>query len=141
MAYTAQPYQIAYFVKSRWADTPAQMLQSLLTQALQDTHYFYMVGASPASGYYDYVLNTQLLQFEQTFSGHGSEFYITLRAQLIKTASNQVIATRQWTVIEAAPENTPYGGVIAANRATVKMLERVAAFCSLVTDPSSVRLM
>jgi len=129
MAYTTQPYQVAYFAKSRWADTPAQMLQSLLVEALQNTHYFYAVGMSPMLGQYDYVLNMQLLQFEQRFSGLASEIIITLRAQISKPADNAVIATRQFTIVEPALVNTPYGGVVAANKATARLLTAVRKFC------------
>ncbi|MCD6039832.1 MAG: hypothetical protein K0S27_1232 [Gammaproteobacteria bacterium] len=131
MAYTLQSYQISYFAKNRWADTPAQMVHSLLVQTLQDMHYFYAVGMPPMSGYYDYVLNTQLLQFEQRFSGDLSQFIITLRVQLVKMGNNQIIATRQFTAVEPALENTPHGGVVAANRATTKILAQVARFCSV----------
>ncbi len=129
MAYSTQPYQVAYFSKSSWAVTPAQMLQSLLAQTLQNTHYFYAVSSASSIGYYDYVLNMQLLQFEQRFFAHSSDVIITLRVQLIKSASNQVVAAKQFTVIEAAPENTPYGGVVAANRATANILAQIARFC------------
>lgn len=129
MVYTAQPYQVAYFAKSRWADTPTQMLQSLLVQALQDTHYFYVVGLSPGLGQYDYTLNMQLLQFEQRFFGHSSKVFMTLRVQIIKVANNQVVATKQFSVEETAPESSPYGGVVAANQATAKTLAQVTRFC------------
>lgn len=129
MAYTTQPYQVAYFVKSRWADTPSQMLQSLLTEALQNTHYFYAVGVSPVLSQYDYVLNMQLLQFEQRFSGHMSEILITLRAQISKTANGQVVAAKQFTIVEPTLANTPYAGVVAANKGTAKLLAQVTKFC------------
>lgn len=129
MAYTSNPYQVAYFAKSRWIDTPAQMLQPLLAQALQDTHYFYAIGLPPALGQYDYILNTRLLQFEQHFAGSSSQFLITLRAQIVKTINNQVIAAKQFTVVEPAFENTPYGGVVAANKAIAKILFQVTQFC------------
>src|SRR5262249_9060468 len=32
MAYTIKPYQIAYFSKNQWAETPTEMLQPLLVQ-------------------------------------------------------------------------------------------------------------
>jgi len=129
MAYTMQPYQVAYFAKSRWADTPPQMLQSLLAEALQNTHYFYAVGVSPVLGQYDYVLNMQLVQFVQRFSGRGSEVLITLRTQISKPADNQVIAAKQFVIVEPAPANTPYGGVVAANKATARLLMQITRFC------------
>ncbi len=129
MAYSTQPYRMAYFGKNNWAETPSQMLQSLLVQTLQDTHYFHSVGVPSSLGRYDYVLSTQILNFEQRFFGRASEVVVTVRAQVIKVASNQVVAAKQFMVVEMAPENTPYGGVVAANQAVAKILGKVARFC------------
>lgn len=129
MAYSTQPYQIAYYAKHAWANTPSQMLQSLLVQTLQETRHFYSVGIPSSVGFYDYVLSTQLMHFEQRFNGRYSEVVVTLRAQITKSATNIVVAAKQFTVTEPAPENTPYGGVIAANQATAKILAEVARFC------------
>lgn len=129
MAYSTQSYQVNYFSKNVWADTPAQMLQLLLMRSLQNTHYFYAVTSPSTVSFYDYVLNTQLLQLEQRFYAHSSEVIILLRAQLINAANNRVIATKQFKVVRPAFENTPYGGVIAANKAAAEMLAQVTRFC------------
>jgi cholesterol transport system auxiliary component len=129
MAYTTKPYEIAYFAKNRWIDTPADMLQNLLVQALQDTHYFYAVVLAPAAAQYDVILNTRLLQFEQRFFSGKSAVFITLRAQLVRSSDNRVMASRQFQAMAAAPQNTPYGGVIAANQAAAKLLAEVVGFC------------
>lgn len=129
MAYSVHPYKIAYFANNSWADTPSQMLQSLLVQTLQDTHYFHSVGVPSVLGRYDYAVSTQLLNFEQQFFGRSSEEVVTVRVQVIKMATNQIVAAKQFTVSEMAPENTPYGGVVAANQAVAKVLEHVTRFC------------
>ncbi len=128
MAYSTRPYQVSYFAKNSWADTPATMLQSLLIQTVQRTHYFSAVGSPSMVGHYDYVLDTQLLQFEQRFYKSSSEVVVVVRAQITKAATNRITATKQFTVIEAAPFNTPYGGVIAANRAAAKLMAQIARF-------------
>jgi cholesterol transport system auxiliary component len=49
--------------------------------------------------------------------------------QLLDVAQNRIIATRDIAVTEPAPQNTPYGGVVAANRAAAKALSAIAQFC------------
>jgi cholesterol transport system auxiliary component len=129
MAYTIGQHQVAYFAKNRWAETPAQMLQSLLIQTFQNTKYFYAVESPPITAQYDYVINTQLLQFEQQFFKHSSDVVITLRVQVIKTNNNTIVASNQFTVREPTPENTPYGGVVAANQAAAKLTAQIVKFC------------
>src|SRR4029079_17233831 len=129
MAYMMKPYQINYFAKNRWAATPAQMLQPLIVETLQNTHYFRSVGGAGALGTYNYVLHTEILEFNQEFFANRSMVNVKLRAQLVKTSTNCVVATKEFTVIETAPQRTPYGGVVAANRAVSRVLAQMAAWC------------
>lgn len=129
MAYVNKPYQLAYFSYNQWADTPAQMLHPLLVQALQNTGHFHAVIASAYHAHYDFILSTRLLALQQVFLRPTSTVQLRLQAQLINNATQQVIATQQFTVEEPAPENTPYGGVLAANKATEEWLRQITAFC------------
>jgi cholesterol transport system auxiliary component len=129
MAYTTSPYAISYFAKNMWAETPPQMLQPLMIQTLLNTHHFKAVSGNNAYGTYEYVLNSQLLELQQDFTQRISVVRLRLRVELIRNSSNQVIATKEFSVVVPAPYNTPYGGVIAANRATAQMLQDLARFC------------
>lgn len=130
MAYTVKPYQLAYFTQNQWAETPSQMLQPLIVQTLQNTHLFHAVVSPPFMGRYDYVLATEILQLQQDFSVKPSRVDIKLRAQLTNSATNTVIATREFTVNEHILQRTPYGGVLAANRGTQTLLRELAHFCT-----------
>jgi cholesterol transport system auxiliary component len=55
----------------------------------------------------------------------------TLRAQLIDVDARRVLASAEFDETEAAPSDDPYGGVLAANRALGRLLERLAAFCAV----------
>lgn len=129
MAYRLRPYQIAYFSQNEWAETPAHMLHSLLVQTLTNTGYFKAIVEPPYGGRYDYTLNTEILEILQDYSCKTPVFIISVRAQIIKTSTNQVINTRQFSVIQAIPQGSPYGGVFAGNRATAQILESIAEFC------------
>ncbi|OGT36496.1 MAG: hypothetical protein A3F11_11965 [Gammaproteobacteria bacterium RIFCSPHIGHO2_12_FULL_37_14] len=129
MAYTIKPYQIAYFIKNRWAETPSQMLHPLIVQTLQNTGYFHAIVTPPFIGNYDYVLNIQILQLQQNFTYHPAKLQLTWRVQINKIATGKVIATKLFSVRETIPQKSPYGGVIAANRATEKLLAQLVEFC------------
>lgn len=128
MAYSTKPYEIAYFSKNEWAEAPPQMLQTLLVQTLQNTHHFSAVTMSPTSSY-TYLLNAQLLELRQVFNSYGSQLYLKMRIQLVNGTTNQVIATKQFSVVQTPPMRSPYGGVIAANRAAAIMMTEIARFC------------
>lgn len=129
MVYTSRPYQISYFSKNEWAETPAQMLHPLLIQTLQKTYAFKAIVSPPYNGRYDYIINTEILELKQDFNCPRPMLVMSVRAQILKMSINQVIATKQFTVRLPIPSGTPYGGVIAANHGIVSILRRTAGFC------------
>lgn len=126
MVYSTEHYLTETFAKNQWVSPPAQMLMPLIVTSLQNTHYFHAVVSPPFPGLADLDLNTQLLEFQQNFLDNESEFKMVLQAELINNTNNRVIAERQFTAVVAAPENNPYGGVIAANRATEIIMQQLA---------------
>lgn len=130
MAYTKQPYEIAYFAKNRWADTPANMLQQLMIQSLQSTHYYRAIITPTYTAHFDYVLSTQLVELKQDFTQHPSIVRIKLRAQLIQASTSRVLRAKQFSVTAPAPQDSPAGGVMAANRAVDQLLKELNAFCT-----------
>lgn len=130
MAYSVRPYQIAYFSQHQWAETPSQMLQPLLVQTLQNTHYYHAVVTQPYIGSYDYALTTQILELKQDFTCHPAMLRFKIRAQLTSATTNRVIGTRVFSAAMPIREHCPYSGVYAANQAISQLLTRIAAFCT-----------
>ena len=129
MAYTTHPYQIGYFVKSTWAEPPPQMLQPLVIQTLQRTHYFRSVGSLSNIGQYNLTLNTQLIQLEQDYSRQPHRVHVILRAQIVNPNTNQILASKEFSAHEIIRRDTTYDGVVATNQAVAKILNQLAAFC------------
>jgi cholesterol transport system auxiliary component len=130
MAYSNQVYQVGYFVKSSWAATPAQMLQPLIVQTLQNTKRYSSVTSAVGVGSYNYLLNTQIVQFQQDFTSGRNIFKLHARLQLLSSATNQLVASKDIVIAIPAPCNNAYGGVIAANQAVRDMLDELATFCA-----------
>ena len=130
MAYTQRPGALEYFAKNRWADTPARMLAPLLVQALERSGRFSAVVQAPSSALAALRLDTELVRLEQDFDARPSRVRFTLRAQLIDTGARRVLASAEFDETEPAPSDDPYGGVIAANRALARLLERLVDFCA-----------
>lgn len=129
MVYVPACYQIQYFTQNRWTDPPAQMLQALLINALQRTGRFQAIINTPSTVYYDGILNTQLLSFQQEFTSIPSQFRIAIRAQLINARTRRVISSEDFVVTQIAPHDDAYGGALAANQAAQKILNEISRFC------------
>jgi cholesterol transport system auxiliary component len=130
MAYTRRANELAYFARNRWVDAPANMLAPLIAQALEQSGGFSAVVQAPTLVAADLRLDTEVVRLQQDFGVKPSRVQFTLRAQLIDVRTRRVLASTKFDESEAAPSDDPYGGVIAANRALGRLLERLAKFCA-----------
>lgn len=128
MAYREQDYQLRYFARSRWTDTPAQLLLPGLVEALEASGRFGAVIRMGSAARPGLRLDTEVLEFSQDFRTEPSEFQIRLRLQMVDLESMSVVASRIFTVRQAAPERSPQGVAQAANAAWQALLPELVGF-------------
>lgn len=131
MVYVETPYKLNAFANNRWVAPPSEMLLPLLAERIRSVGYFKAVVTPPFSGMTNYRLDTQLLVLQQEFMRPTSLVRFVMQVTLINNASSQVIASRRFQVMVSSPENNPYSGVLAANKAADVMSQRITQF---VTD-------
>lgn len=123
MAYLQRPYEVNYYASNQWADAPARMLVPLLVRSLEGTGFWRAVVPMPAAVKGDYRLDTSGLVLQQEFFQRPSRTRVLLRAQLVEMKDQRVMGARSFEALEPAPSDDAYGGVLAANRATAKLLQ------------------
>jgi cholesterol transport system auxiliary component len=128
MAYSTQAYQIGYFTKNEWAETPSQMIQPLIVQTLRDTHYFSDVLSPPYFGRHTFGLRVEILELKQDFTSTPATLQLALRISLSRDATNQIVATKELSISQPMSERNPYAGVVAANEAMLTLLRALAKF-------------
>ena len=64
---------------------------------------------------------------------------LALRAQIVETKTQSVLATRSFELFETAPTDDPYGGVLAANQMTAKLITEMVEWLDTVIDNGSNR--
>lgn len=129
MAYVQKAHALDHYATHRWADTPARMLEPLLTRTLEDTGGFRIVVQASSSVQADLRLDTEILALRQSFLVRPSRAEFTLRAQLVDVPGRRVLATRYVEAEQEAASDDAPGGVAAANAAVGRALAQVAAFC------------
>jgi cholesterol transport system auxiliary component len=136
MAYLLRPYEVSYYAYNQWADTPARMLQRIMVENFDRTGLWSAVLETPGAVPAHYRLDCDNLVLEQQFFSRPSRIRLALRAQLVETKTRSVLATRYFEFFEPAPSDDPYGGVIAANQATAKLVTEMAEWLSpVISDP------
>ncbi len=128
MLYIKKPYQLEAFAKNAWIDPPANMLYPLLIQSIQNTGYFNAVSSSSYTLGADYRLDTQLLHLDQNFLKRPSILEFSVKLVLTRISDNKIIASRIVSKNLPCPQDSPYGGVIAANQASLLITEEAARF-------------
>ncbi len=126
MAYLLRPYEVSYYGYNQWADTPARMLQRIMVENFDRTGLWSAVLQTPGAVPAEYRLDCDNLVLEQQFFSRPSRVRLALRAQLVETKTRSVLATRYFEFFEPAPSDDPYGGVIAANQATAKLVKEMS---------------
>ena len=130
MMYTRATHQLAYFARSEWIATPAQMLQPLMIAAIEKTGAFNAVLAKQSVVASDLRLESEVIKLVQDFSSKPSHVKFTLRASFIDSATQQVIATQEFNERVNATSDNPIGGVLAANAAINLALDKLSIFSS-----------
>ncbi len=132
MAYLLRPYEVNYYALNQWADTPARMLQRVMVENLDKTGLWSAVLQTPGAVAARYRLDCDNLVLQQQFFSRPSRVRLAIRAQIVDTKTQSVLATRYFELFEAAPSDDPYGGVLAANHASAKLITEVAQWLDQV---------
>lgn len=128
MVYMKKPFELSYFANNGWINPPAEMLFPLILQSLQRSGYFYAVVSSPYTDKTDYRLDTQLIELQQNFIKKPSIIELVVKVALTRVSDDQVIASKIISQHVPCPIESPYGGVLAANRATESFTAELTRF-------------
>jgi cholesterol transport system auxiliary component len=128
IVYVREDHQLEYFALSEWVDPPARMLGPLLVSAAQQTGAFAAVVLTSGTAAGDLRLNTDILQLQHNFQTRPSRVQLTLRAYLTDEKTRRVLAWKEFHGEVAAANDSPQGGVAAANRVVQEVLAQVAQF-------------
>ncbi len=128
MHYIKKPYELSSFVHNAWISSPANMLYPLIIQSLQKTGYFFAVASGPYVDKADYRLDTQVIALQQNFLVKPSATELVVKAMVTHIDDNRVIASRVISQRIPCPTDTPYGGVIAANKAVQALTANLSLF-------------
>ncbi|HZR46631.1 MAG TPA: ABC-type transport auxiliary lipoprotein family protein [Candidatus Manganitrophaceae bacterium] len=130
IAYLRRAHEVSYYAAGEWVDTPARMLAPLLVRAFERIGAWQTVVQMPSAVRGDYRIDSDDLTLGQEFFQYPSRVRLTLRAQLIDLRQHRPLGTKRFEVLEEAPSEDAYGGVLAANRAVARLLDEAAAWAA-----------
>ena len=128
--YVRETHRLEYYAHSEWVDPPARMFAPLVVATLENSGAFRAVVLTPSAAAGDLRLDTEIIRLQHDLGSQPSRVRFTLRAYLMDNTTRQVLAWREFDERSAVTSETPYGSVVAANRAVHAVLEKLSAFCS-----------
>ena len=128
MIYVLTPFELQSYTQSRWIAPPANMLNLVLVNAIEATHYFKAVASPPFMAKTQYQLNSYLVAMDQSFMRPTSRVNLVLSVTLVNSQTSEVLAAKTFVSNVDAPGNNAYSGVIAANQAASDVAKEVARF-------------
>lgn len=132
MAYLLRPYEVNYYAYNQWADTPARMLQRIMVENFDKAGLWSAVLQTPGAVPAHYRLDCDNLVLEQQFLSNPSRVRLALRVQIVETKEHSILGSRYFELFEAAPSDDPYGGVVAANQVSAKLITEMAEWLNMV---------
>jgi cholesterol transport system auxiliary component len=136
MAYLLRPHELSYYAFNQWVDTPGRMMLRFLAHAMESSGLWRAVAQTPSLVRADYRLDCDNLVLEQQFFSR-SQVRLALRAQLVDIKRQTVIGARNFEVFAASPSEDAYGGVLAANEASAKLLDELTSWVAMLMDEYS----
>ena len=128
MRYTRSSRQIERFAFSRWAESPARMLEPLLLRALRASGDFAAVLPAPAAIVTDLRVESDEVRLVQVFSGNASEVQLSMSSRVYAPAERGLVGNREFRYVVPTAEAGPAAGVEAADQAVAMLLTDFVAF-------------
>ncbi len=134
MVYLLRQHELGYYAFSQWVDTPGRMLQRPLAQAMEAAGLWRAVVQAPSTVRPDYRLDCDNVALEQQFFSQPSHVRFALRAQLVDAKRQSIIGAHSFEIFETSSGEDAYGGVVAANQATAKLLNELTSWVATLMN-------
>lgn len=91
IALTRSANRIEYFAEGVWSDAAPALVQSKLIEAFEDVVPQLAVGRDSAGLKPDYILQSELRDFEAVYAGSGGEALVRITAKLVKMPERKIV--------------------------------------------------
>lgn len=119
------PLKAQYLPGARWTDTAPVMLQGLMLRSFEDTNALRYVGRRPLGGSGDYVLVSELTDFQAEVGPDGESVTTRVRlvARLVRESDSSILGSRTINRAAAATSSENEAVIDSYDRATTAALK------------------
>ena len=139
IALKPNPLEVKYFAESRWAERAPKMVQSLMVVSFENSGKIVAVGRQAVGLRADYVLRSELRQFQAEYNGTDKlpTIRVRLNVKLIREPREEIIASKTFEERMAVTADGIQPVVTAFDEALNKVMRHVVEW-TLMTPPPKV---
>ena len=96
IALSRNPYSIEYYAKASWTDNAPAMVQTLMIESFESTHSIVAVGREAIGLRPDFILKTDLREFQANYEGSDPipTVVVRMNAKLVQMPDRRITASR-----------------------------------------------
>lgn len=139
VALARSPYTIEYYAGATWTDNAPAMIQSLMIESFESTNSIVAVGREAIGLRPDYILKTDLREFQAVYEGGTTvpTVWVRMNAKLVEMPDRRIIASETFGQ-KVKAEGSGFRDVIDAFDAALgAVLKHIVEF-TLTTPPTQV---
>ena len=120
------PLQIEYYARAQWSDRAPQMIQTLMIESFENSRRIVAVGRDAVSLRADFVLKTELREFQSEYFHPGPpRSHVVVAARLVQMPRRAIIGSTGFEASEPAASNSVPAVIEAFDAALGKVLRRL----------------
>jgi cholesterol transport system auxiliary component len=120
------PTLLEYYARASWTDRAPVMVQTLIIESFENSHRIVAVGRDVVSLRADFVLKTELREFQvEYFDEPSPRAHVGITARLVQLPRRAIIGTESFESIIPAEADTLDGVVAAFDEALGKVLRHL----------------
>ena len=139
VALARSPYTIEYYSNATWTDNAPAMIQTLLIESFESTHSIVAVGREAIGLRPDYILKTDLREFQAVYE-EGNRIptvWVRMNAKLVEMPDRRIIASQTYERrVEAS--GSRFEDVIGAFDAALGGVIKQIVLFTLKTPPADL---
>ena len=109
--------EINYYSGAKWSDRAPRLIQSLLIQSLENTGAVQLAGRGSSGMNAQYLINSQLMDFQVEQNGDGAVAHIRIKLNLIEQRRSRILASEIFEAEVDAVDTKSKTVVLAFNEA------------------------
>jgi cholesterol transport system auxiliary component len=130
------PTSLDYFARSNWTDLAPLMVQTLMIESFDNTGKIVAVSRESTSLRADYLLKTELREFQAEYNGEGPpQVRVRMNAKLVRILDRSIIASHTVERTVPAEKGDMHSIILAYDEALGKVVRRIVEWT--LTAPGS----